>query len=977
MWKNSSSIIDKKMLTGNEIREKFIEFFMQKQHKHFESASLIPDDPTLLLTVAGMVPFKPYFLGQKEAPYPRVTTYQKCIRTNDLENVGRTARHHTFFEMLGNFSFGDYFKEEAIAWSWEFVTEVLKLDKDKLWVTVFTTDDEAERIWIEKCNFPKERIVRMGESENWWSAGPTGSCGPCSEIHVDLGVQYGGDENSKIGDEGTDNRFIEIWNLVFTEWNRMEDGSLEPLPKKNIDTGAGLERIAAVVQGKTNNFETDLLFPILEEAARITGSQYGKNPETNFSLKVITDHARAVTFLVNDGVIPSNEGRGYILRRILRRAVRHGRLLGYKDLFMYKMVDKVVERFEVAYPDLKKNLENIRKIVKIEEEKFSNTLDQGIQLVNQEIDNLLANGKNKLDGEVSFKLYDTYGFPYELTEEIAEERGVTVLREEFEAKMEEQKEKARSAREVVMEKGQDSFIEDFYDKHGVTKFTGYEKTEDEATLLSSREAKDGKYLLIFDKTPFYAESGGQVGDQGRIYSDNFSAKVLDVQKQKDIFIHTVEIEKGSAEENKTYKLEVNLLRRLDTAKNHTATHLLHKALREVVGTHVQQAGSLVDPDKLRFDFSHYEAVTAEQLAKIENIVNEKIREGIDVVVSHHSIEEAKNLGAMMLFGDKYGEVVRVVDVPGFSTELCGGTHIDNIAKIGLFKIVSEGGIAAGVRRIEAKTGYGAYLAEKEEADKRQRIGIFDSGLGGTTVLKEMMKALPNEDYIYYGDNGNFPYGSGKTKNEIQKLTEKILDFFVKNNCKLVIVACNTASTAAIDYLREKFPLPILGIVEAGIKIARKNTKTKNIAVISTKFTAESHGYKNKAKMIDTELNVKEIACVEFPMMIETGWDTFDNREELLNKYLAEIPKNVDTLVLGCTHYPLIRKDIEDRTKLKVVDPAVQIVDKVKQTLGSLDLLNDKKAKGKKIFFVTGETYHFKPTAEKFLGEEIEIYRIPK
>ena len=533
---------------------------------------------------------------------------------------------------------------------------------------------------------------------------------------MDLGVQYGGDENSKIGDEGTDNRFIEIWNLVFTEWNRMEDGSLEPLPKKNIDTGAGLERIAAVVQGKANNFETDLLFPILEEAAKITGSQYGKNPEIDFSLKVITDHARAVTFLVNDGVIPSNEGRGYILRRILRRAVRHGRLLGYTDLFMYKMVDKVVEKFEIAYPDLRKNLENIRKIVKIEEEKFSNTLDQGIQLVNQEIDNLLANGKNKLDGEISFKLYDTYGFPYELTEEIAEERGITVLREEFETKMEEQKEKARSAREVVMEKGQDSFIEEFYDKYGVTEFTGYEKTEDEGKLLSLREAKDGKYLLIFDKTPFYAESGGQVGDQGKICSDNFEAKVLDVQKQKDIFIHTVEFKKGMPEENKTYKLEVDAVKRLDTAKNHTATHLLHKALREVVGTHVQQAGSLVDSEKLRFDFSHYEALTAEQLSKIEDIVNEKIREGIEVAVSHHSIEEAKNLGAMMLFGDKYGDVVRVVDVPGFSTELCGGTHIDNIGKIGLFKIVSEGGIAAGVRRIEAKTGYGAYLVEKKEAD---------------------------------------------------------------------------------------------------------------------------------------------------------------------------------------------------------------------------------------------------------------------
>ena len=740
------------MLTGNEIREKFIEFFMQKQHKHFESASLIPDDPTLLLTVAGMVPFKPYFLGQKEAPCPRVTTYQKCIRTNDLENVGRTARHHTFFEMLGNFSFGDYFKKEAIKWSWEFVTEVLKINKDKLWVTVFTTDDEAEKIWIEECNFPKERIVRMGERENWWSAGPTGSCGPCSEIHVDLGVQYGGDENSKIGDEGTDNRFIEIWNLVFTEWNRMEDGSLEPLPKKNIDTGAGLERIAAVVQGKTNNFETDLLFPILEEAAKITGSQYGKNSETDFSLKVITDHARAVTFLINDGVIPSNEGRGYILRRILRRAVRHGRLLGYKDLFMYKMVDKVVEKFEVAYPDLKKNLGNIRKIVKIEEEKFSNTLDQGIQLVNQEIDNLLANGKNKLDGEISFKLYDTYGFPYELTEEIAEERGITVLREEFEAKMEEQKEKARSAREVVMEKGQDSFIEEFYDKYGVTKFTGYEKTEDEGKLLNLRETKDGKYLLIFDKTPFYAESGGQVGDQGKIYSDNFVGKVLDVQKQKDIFIHTVEFEKGIAEENKTYKLVVDVVRRLDTAKNHTATHLLHKALREVVGTHVQQAGSLVDPEKLRFDFSHYEALTAEKLSKIENIVNEKIREGIEVSISYHSIEEAKKLGAMMLFGDKYGDKVRVVDVPGFSTELCGGTHIDNIGKIGLFKIISEGGIAAGVRRIEAKTGYGAYLVEKEEAnilnDIEKKLKATNSNLVEKVektleTLKETEKELEN------------------------------------------------------------------------------------------------------------------------------------------------------------------------------------------------------------------------------------------
>lgn len=705
------------MLTGNEIREKFIEFFMAKQHRHFESASLIPDDPTLLLTVAGMVPFKPYFLGQKEAPCPRVTTYQKCIRTNDLENVGRTARHHTFFEMLGNFSFGDYFKEESIMWSWEFVTEILKLDKDKLWVTVFTTDDEAEKIWIEKCKFPKERIVRMGESENWWSAGPTGSCGPCSEIHVDLGVEFGGDENSKIGDEGTDNRFIEIWNLVFTEWNRKEDGSLEPLPKKNIDTGAGLERIAAVVQKKKNNFETDLLFPILEEAGKLTGRSYNESSTVNFSLKVITDHARAVTFLVNDGVIPSNEGRGYVLRRILRRAVRHVRLLGHKELFMYRLVEKVVQNFEKAYPELRKNIENIKKIVRIEEEKFSNTLDQGIQLVNQEIDNLLANGGTKLSGEISFKLYDTYGFPYELTEEIAQERKVIVERAEFEAKMEEQKEKARSAREIVMEKGQDNFIEEFYDKYGVTKFTGYEKGEDRAKLLNLRKINENKYLLIFDKTPFYAESGGQIGDVGEIIGENFIAKVLDTQKQKDIFFHTVEFIKGHAVEGKDYELKVDMLRRTDISKNHTATHLLHKALKEVLGEHIQQAGSLVEADKLRFDFSHYEALSTEQLEKIENIVNEKIRESIAVEVSYHTMDEAKKMGAVMLFGDKYGDTVRVVDVPLFSTELCGGIHVDNIGKIGLFKIISEGGIAAGIRRIEAKTGYGAYLFEREEAIK--------------------------------------------------------------------------------------------------------------------------------------------------------------------------------------------------------------------------------------------------------------------
>lgn len=733
------------MLTGNQIRKEFIEFFKNKSHKHFESASLIPDDPTLLLTVAGMVPFKPYFLGQKEAPYPRVTTYQKCIRTNDLENVGRTARHHTFFEMLGNFSFGDYFKEEAITWSWEFVTEVLKLEKDKLWVSVFTTDDEAEQIWIEKCNFPKERIVRLGEDENWWAAGPTGSCGPCSEIHVDLGPAYGGDENSKLGDEGTDNRFIEIWNLVFTEWNRKEDGTLEPLPKKNIDTGAGLERIAAMVQGKSNNFETDLLFPLVEEAGKLTNSEYGKNKDANFSLKVITDHSRAVTFLINDGVIPSNEGRGYVLRRILRRAVRHGRLLGQSELFLYKMVDKVVAMMGEAYPELKKNIDHIKKVVKIEEEKFSRTLDQGIQLVNQEIEKAKAEGKNKLSGEITFKLYDTYGFPYELTEEICEENEVKVSKEEFEEKMEKQKEKARSAREVVMEKGQDSFIEEFYDKYGTTEFVGYESPEESAKLLSVREGKNGKLLMIFDRTPFYAESGGQTADHGIISGNGFEGKVVDVQKQKGIYTHTVETVKGEAKEGEEYFLEIDKAVRVAMTKNHTATHLLHKALREVLGDHVQQAGSYVDGQRLRFDFNHYEAMTEEEIDKVETLVNEKIAQALDVTIRNMSMDEAKKEGAMALFGDKYGSVVRVVKVDDFSIELCGGTHIDNIGKIGLFKIESENGIAAGVRRIEAVTGREAYrLVKKMENDIKAIAKTVKSDTGAVVERVEKLNETLRE-----------------------------------------------------------------------------------------------------------------------------------------------------------------------------------------------------------------------------------------
>ncbi|MGL4403266.1 MAG: alanine--tRNA ligase [Fusobacteriaceae bacterium] len=797
------------MLTGNEIRKKFIEFFEAKKHRHYESASLIPDDPTLLLTVAGMVPFKPYFLGQKEAPYPRITTYQKCIRTNDLDNVGRTARHHTFFEMLGNFSFGDYFKEEAIVWSWEFVTEVLGLPKDKMWVSVFTTDDEAEKLWIEKCNFPKERIVRMGEDENWWAAGPTGSCGPCSEIHVDLGPEYGGDHNSKLGDEGTDNRFIEIWNLVFTEWNRMEDGSLEPLPKKNIDTGAGLERVTAMVQGKSNNFETDLLFPILERAGELTDTKYGDSPEKDFSLKVITDHSRAVTFLINDGVMPSYEGRGYVLRRILRRAVRHGRLLGCKELFMYKMVDRVVELMGEAYPELKSNLEHIKKLVKIEEETFSKTLDQGINLVNEEIKKLKASGDKKLSGEVSFRLYDTYGFPFELIEEICENEGVTLLKSEFDEKMEEQREKARSARKVIMEKGQDSFLEEFYDNHGVTEFLGYCHLKTTGKLLSCREREDGKLTLIFDRTAFYAESGGQVADGGVITAPGVTCKVLDVQKQKDIYMHIVEVVEGEIpKEGEIYHLSVDGFRRSNIAKNHTATHLLHKALKDVLGSHVQQAGSVVDDERLRFDFTHYEALTEEEIEYIEKIINTKIAEALDMNVREMGMEEAKKIGATALFGDKYGDRVRVAAIGDYSVELCGGTHVDNVSQIAIFNIVSESGVAAGTRRIEAQTGFKAYESFFHyEKVARKAAKALKTDLDS---LEERVEAML--DQIKMGNR------------EIEKLKSKIAGFEANSMFDSVEeiggvkVLIKTFVGKDADYLREivdkakdKFPTCVVAL----------------------------------------------------------------------------------------------------------------------------------------------------------------------
>ena len=708
-------------MTGNEIRKSFVDFFKSKEHKHFESASLIPDDKSLLLTVAGMVPFKPFFLGEKEAPFPRITTYQKCIRTNDLENVGRTPRHHTFFEMLGNFSFGDYFKKEAIEWSWEYITKVLKLDPERLYVSVYKTDDEAYEIWNKEIGVPEDRIVRLGEEDNWWAAGPVGSCGPCSEIYYDTQNMGKNNEeiNCKPGDEG--DRFLEIWNLVFTEWNRLEDGSLVPLPEKNIDTGAGLERIASVVQKKDNNFETDIFMPIIKGIEKVLDI---KKEEFEITVKVIADHIRASVFLIADGVLPSNEGRGYILRKIIRRAFGAGIVAKQKleitkdDLFLYKLVPYVVENMKEAYPELVEKQEYIEKVLRLEQERFALTLKNGIEMLTEEIEKMDKEGTKKLSADASFKLYDTFGLPFELTELILENQGYEVSEEEFNQRLEEQVKRSKNSRVTVSDMIKDDFIDKFFEEHGKSEFTGYEKFKDEGKILHIAKSEGiSGYEVIFDRTPFYAESGGQVADTGIITSGEFEGKVVNVVKKHDVFIHQVEVKKGIAPSvGAEVNMKIDADRRKDIQRNHTATHILHKVLRENLGTHVEQSGSLVDDEKLRFDFSHYEAIEPEMIEKIEKSVNDIILSNLKVKIDFENIEDAKKRGAMALFSDKYGDVVRVVEIDGYSIELCGGAHVKSTGEIGLFNIESESGIASGTRRITATTGHASlkYVNKLEE-----------------------------------------------------------------------------------------------------------------------------------------------------------------------------------------------------------------------------------------------------------------------
>ncbi|UOQ47346.1 alanine--tRNA ligase [Gracilibacillus caseinilyticus] len=703
-----------KQLTSAEVRQMFLDFFKEKGHGVEPSASLVPkDDPTLLWINSGVATLKKYFDGRVVPQNPRITNAQKSIRTNDITNVGYTARHHTFFEMLGNFSIGDYFKEEAIEFAWEFLTSEkwIGFDPEKLSVTVHPEDEEAYLLWKDKIGLPEDRIIRL--EENFWDIGE-GPSGPNTEIFYDRGEAYGNDANdSELYPGGENERYLEIWNLVFSEFNHNPDDTYTPLPKKNIDTGMGLERLVSVIQHTQTNFETDLFLPIIKETEKYANTSYLANVDTDVSFKVIADHIRTVSFAVSDGALPSNEGRGYVLRRLLRRAVRYAKQIGIDKPFMYKLVPTVGSIMEAFYPDVKNKGDFIQNVIKTEEERFHETLQEGLHILNQIVEQEKAKGSTIFPGEEVFRLYDTYGFPKELTEEYVGEAGFTIDEQAFEKGMEKQRDRARNARQKVDSMQiQDSVLSDI---NAESQFVGYDQLEVETkviALVSGKdlvsEATDSEAYLMLESTPFYAESGGQIADKGLLSFENGNAEVLDVQKAPNgQNLHRVKLQ-GTIANGQTIQAKVDQTSRQYIIKNHSATHLLHQALKDVLGEHVNQAGSLVAGERLRFDFSHFGAITEQEIIEIEQIVNEKIWDSIPVTISNKSISEAKEMGAMALFGEKYGDVVRVVEMGGYSIELCGGCHVNNTAEIGLFKIVSESGIGAGTRRIEAVTAKGAY-----------------------------------------------------------------------------------------------------------------------------------------------------------------------------------------------------------------------------------------------------------------------------
>ena len=716
------------MKSSAELRSQFLDFFKSKGHEVVASSSLVPgNDPTLLFTNAGMVQFKDVFLGLEQRPYTRAASSQRCVRAggkhNDLENVGYTARHHTFFEMLGNFSFGDYFKRDAIHYAWELLTGVYGIPREKLWVTVYETDDEAYDIWVKEIGVPQDRITRIGDkpsggSDNFWQMGDTGPCGPCTEIFYDHGPEVWGGPPGSPEEDG--DRYIEIWNLVFMQYNRDKDGVLHPLPKPSVDTGMGLERLAAVMQGVHSNYHIDLFQHLIKTIAQLAGEKDLERP----SLKVIADHIRSCSFLIVDGVLPSNEGRGYVLRRIIRRAARHGHMLGLTDPFFHKLVPVLVEEMGAAYPELAAAQDQVMRVLKQEEERFAETLEKGLKILEEAVSRLDG---TIIPGRVVFELYDTYGFPVDLTNDIARERGLTLDMGGFEREMDAQRERARAASQFEADYSGKLAVE------GATVFTGYERIEDEGRVVALfrlgqggaekvevlSAGEDG--VVVLDRTPFYAESGGQVGDTGVLEAGpDVSFGVRDTQKQGQTFLHLGRVQVGRVTLGQTLAAKVDAARRQAVVLNHSATHLMHAALRQVLGEHVQQKGSLVTPDRLRFDFSHYEPLTAEQIAQIEHIVNAQIRENRDADSRVMSFKDALAAGALAFFGDKYGDEVRVMKI-GFSTELCGGTHVRRVGDIGVFKILSESGIASGVRRIEAVTGENALRWVEENTERLDRV----------------------------------------------------------------------------------------------------------------------------------------------------------------------------------------------------------------------------------------------------------------
>ena len=716
-------------MTSDEIRERFLKFFESKGHKITPSASLVPSDPSILLTIAGMVPFKPIFLGQVKSSLKRAVTSQKCIRTNDIENVGKTARHHTFFEMLGNFSFGDYFKKDAIKWAWEFFTEIIGFSEEKLWVSVYKDDDESYDIWHNLIGLPEKKIIRLGEEDNFWKVGPTGPCGPCSEIYIDLGEEKatkGG------GGVGVDDRYLELWNLVFMQYNREEDGSLTPLPKQNIDTGLGLERIASVLQNADTDFETDLFLPIIEFVAQNAGIKYKEDQKKDLALKVIADHIRALVFMISDGIIPSNEGRGYVLRMLLRRAFRYGKVINYNQPFLYEVAPVVINLMKEVYPEIHKEENRICQIILTEEKRFQETLNIGIQILDNMKEELKQNNKDKLSGRDAFKLYDTYGFPPELTKDILEEDGFGIEEDDFKSEMKIQRERSRESwiktkTSAEEDKINQKLYRDILKERGEMEFVGYDSVEAKSKVIAiikddklvDKAIEGDKCTIFLEKTPFYAEKGGQVGDRGVLTStakNNLLVEILDTQAPMEgLIAHFTEVSKGEIKVSEEVLARVDSLRRKAIARNHTATHLLHRALRDVLGDHVKQAGSAVNDNHLRFDFSHFTPLSMEELERIENLVNEKILDELKVETKNSTFDEAKEMGAIALFGEKYGEQVRVVKIGEFSLELCGGTHLNYTSNIGMFKILNEEGIGSGIRRIEAVTGERAlkYIKEKE------------------------------------------------------------------------------------------------------------------------------------------------------------------------------------------------------------------------------------------------------------------------